>query len=138
MNDFADGVDTEDQLEEGGAYGAKYSAGNLTIGYGKSFQAPELLSSSATGSSVEYYENTGYSIGYAVNDELSVSYTRETSEANQSTSSNTTYDIEMDSVQFAYSLGGATLSLARADYENVGYSQNEDATETIVAMTFAF
>ena len=138
VNDFADGVDTEDQLEEGGAYGAKYSAGNLTIGYGKSFQAPELLSSSATGSSVEYYENTGYSIGYAVNDELSVSYTRETSEANQAHSSNTTYDIEMDSVQFAYSLGGATLSVARADYENVGYAQNADATETIVAMTFAF
>ena len=81
---------------------------------------------------------TGFSIGYAVNDELSVSYTRETSEANQAHSSNTTYDIEMDSVQFAYSLGGATLSVARADYENVGYAQNEDATETIVAMTFAF
>ena len=138
MNDYADGVATEDQLEEGGAYGAKYSAGNLTVGYGKSFQAPELLSSSATGASVEYYENTGYSLAYAVNDELSVSYTRETSEANQAHSSNTTYDIEMDSVQFAYSLGGATLSVARADYENVGYAQNADATETIVAMTFAF
>ena len=138
VNDYADGVATEDQLEEGGAYAANYSAGNLSIGYGKSFQAPELLSSSATGSSVEYYENDMISIGYAVNDELSVSYTRETSEANQAHSSNTTYDIEMDSVQFAYSLGGATLSVARADYENVGYAQNADATETIVAMTFAF
>ena len=108
VNDYADGVATEDQLEEGGSYGAKY------------------------------YENTGYSLAYAVNDDLSVSYTRETSEANQAHSSNTTYDIEMDSVQFAYSLGGATLSVARADYENVGYKQNHDATETIVAMTFAF
>jgi outer membrane protein OmpU len=138
VNDYADGVATEDQLEEGGAYGAKYSAGNLTIGYGKSFQAPELLSSSATGTSVEYYENDLVSIGYAINDELSVSYTRETSEASQAHSSNTTYDIEMDSIQFAYSLGGATLSVARADYENLSYTQNEDATETIVAMTFAF
>jgi len=138
VNDYNDGVETEDQTEEGGAYGVKYSAGNLTIGYGKSFQAPELLSSSATGTSVEYYENTGYSIGYAVNDELSVSYTREESEANQAHSSNTNYDIEMDSIQFAYSLGGATLSVARADYENLSYTQNEDATETIVAMTFAF
>jgi len=138
VNDFDDGLETEDQFEEGGAYGIKYSAGNITLGYGKSYQAPEMLEANRAGTAVEYYENDGFSIGYAVNDELSVSYTRETSEASQSTSSNTTYDIEMDSVQFAYSLGGATLSLARADYENVGYAQNADATETIVAMTFAF
>ena len=44
----------------------------------------------------------------------------------------------MDSIQFAYSLGGATLSVARADYENVGYAQDSDAEETIIAMSFAF
>ena len=67
-----------------------------------------------------------------------MSYTEETAEKNMQTSSTTTYDIEMQSVQVAYSLGGGTLSLARADYENVSYVANEDATETIVAMTFAF
>jgi outer membrane protein OmpU len=139
VNDFADGSATEQQLEEGGAYAAKYSAGNVTLGYGKSFQAPEIGSAVGAGTStIEYYENTGYSLGYAINDELSVSYTRETSERNMAHSSTAQYDIEMDSVQFAYSLGGATLSVARADYENVGYVQNEDVTETILAMTFAF
>ena len=78
------------------------------------------------------------SLAYAVNDDLSVSYTNETGERSFQTSSTTTYDIEMDSIQIAYSLGGATLSVARADYENLSYTQNEDATETIVAMTFAF
>ena len=29
----------------------------------------------------------------------------------------------MDSIQVAYTLGGATLSLARADVENVSYVQ---------------
>lgn len=138
VNDYGDGIITEDQHEEGGSYAAKYAMGNVTIGYGKSFQAPELLSNTATGTSVEYYENTGMSLGYAINDEVSVSYTRETSEANQAHSTNTTYDIEMDSVQVAYSLGGATLSLARADVENVSYAQNSDITETIIAMSFAF
>ena len=139
VNDHADGVATEQQLEEGGSYAAKYAAGNLTVGYGKSFQAPEIGTAVGAGSGViEYYENTGISLGYAVNDELSVSYTRETSEKNMAHSSTTTYDIEMDSIQFAYSLGGATLSVARADYENANYTQDEDATETIVAMTFAF
>ena len=138
VNDYGDGIDTEDQLEQGGSYAAKYAMGNVTIGYGKSYQAPELLEATATGASVEYYENTGMSLGYAINDEVSVSYTRETSEANQAHSTNTTYDVEMDSVQVAYSLGGATLSLARADVENVSYKQNSDITETIIAMSFAF
>ena len=139
-NDYDDGIDTEDQLEEGGSYAAKYSTGNVTIGYGKSFKAPEILegvrASGAT--TVEYYENTGFSLGYAVNDELTVSYTSETGERNFQTSNTTTYDIETDSIQVAYSLGGATLSLARTDYDNVNYKNNEEATETIIAMTFAF
>jgi hypothetical protein len=139
VNDYDDDLTTEQQLEEGGSYAAKYSVGNLTVGYGKSFQAPEITSAVTTGATdIEYYENTGTSIGYAVNDNLSISYTRETAEKNMAHSATTTYDIEMDSIQFAYSLGGATLSVARADYENANYTQDEDATETIVAMTFAF
>ena len=44
----------------------------------------------------------------------------------------------MDSIQVAYSLGGATLSLARADYDNMAYVDGDDASETIVAINFAF
>ena len=141
VNDYDDAVTVEQQLEEGGSYAAKYSAGNITIGYGKSFQAPEIsaaVGAGNTSSDVEYYENTGMSLGYAINDEISVSYTRETSERNLAHSATTQYDIEMDSVQVAYSLGGATLSLARADVENASYTQNSDLTETIIAMSFAF
>ena len=139
VNDYDDGVTTEQQLEEGGAYALKYAAGNFTVGYGKSFQAPELTTAIAGGTTdVEYYENTGMSVAFAVNDDLSVSFTREESEANYAHSATASNDVEMDSIQVAYSLGGATLSLARADYENVSYVANEDATETIVAMTFAF
>ena len=138
INDYDEGLTNENQLEEGGAYAAKYSSGNITVGYGKSFKAPEGTSIANGGTTAEYYENTGMSIGYAVNDALSVSYTREESEVNYLTSTTTAYDIEMDSIQFAYSLGGATLSVARADYENVGYAQDTDAEETIIAMSFAF
>ena len=139
VNDYDDNTDDfGDQGEEGGAYGIKYSAGNLTVGYGKSFKAPASTVITSGATTVEYYENTGYSIGYAVNDGLSVSYTSETGEANYQTSSTTNYDIEMDSVQVAYSLGGATLSIARTDYENIGYADGVDATDTIIAMTFAF
>jgi outer membrane protein OmpU len=138
-NDYDNGTgDSDDQSEEGGAYGAKFAYGNLTVGYGKSFKAPESTRITAGGTDVEYYENTGISVGYAVNDDLSVSYTTETGEANYQTSTTTNYDIEMDSIQIAYSLGGATLSIARTDYENIGYANGADATDTIIAMTFAF
>ena len=110
----------------------------MTVGYGKSFKAPESTVITAGATTVEYYENTGMSLAYAVNDDLSVSYTNETGERSFQTSSTTTYDIEMDSIQIAYSLGGATLSVARTDYENIGYVNNADATDTIIALTFAF
>ena len=44
----------------------------------------------------------------------------------------------MNSIQAAYSLGGATLSIARADYDNIGYVNGTDASDTIVAINFAF
>ena len=140
FNAYADGVATNDQSEEGGAYAATYAFGNATVGYGKSYKAPAILEAARAlgATTVEYYENTGMSIGYAVNDDLSVSYTQETSEPNYMTSSTVAYDVEMDSIQLAYSLGGATLSIARADVENVGYVNNTDLTETIIAMSFAF
>ena len=135
VNNYADGT-AHDQEEEGGAYGVKYSAGNLTVGYGKSFLAPEV--SAIDSAAVEYYENTGISVGYAVNDDLTLSYTDETGERNYLTSTTTVYDIEVQSIQAAYSLGGATLSVARTDYENIGYADGVDATETIIALSFAF
>jgi outer membrane protein OmpU len=141
VKDYDDGITTEEQLEEGGAWAATYAAGAVTVGYGKSFKAPERTTAIVSGDGaelVEYYENTGMSIGYAVNDDLSVSFTREESEANYFTSATVGNDVEMDSIQIAYSLGGATLSIARADYENASYVKDRDVTETIIAVAFAF
>ena len=136
VNDYDDGLTTENQLEEGGAYGIIYAVGNFTAGYGKSYKAPE--STDLTTTTVEYYENRGISLAFAVNDALSVSYTDETSESNAQHSPTVTYDVDLKSVQAAYSLGGATLSLARSNFDNVNYVNGDDQTETIIAMSFAF
>jgi len=138
IEDFDDGITTEQQTEDGGAWGATYAMGNFTLGYGKSYKSPESTTAITTGTVVEYYENTGVSLGFAVNDALSVSYTTEESTAHQRTGTNTTYDIDMNSIQAAYSLGGATLSLARADYDNIGYANGIDASDTIIAINFEF
>ena len=139
IEDYDDGLTNETQLDEGGAYGIEYAIANVTLGYGKSYRAPTTTAAVTAGAStVEFYENTGMSVGFAVNDELSVSYTTETGERNFQTSTTATYDIDMNSIQAAYSLGGATLSLARADYDNIGYANGVDASDTIIALAFAF
>ena len=137
-NDYDDGLTNETQLEEGGAYAAKYSMGNITVGYGKSFKAPQATAIDAGATTAEYYENTGVSVAYAMNDELTISYTQEDNEVSYQTSSTTAYDVDVTSIQAAYTVGGATLSLARTDYENIGYVQDDDATETLIAVAFAF
>ena len=137
-NDYGNGTnDSSQQAEEGGAWALKYAYGNLTVGYGESYKAVESNNATTT-NEVEAYINDGVSIGYAVNDDLSVSYTSETSQNDYRLNTQTEYDIEMDSIQVAYSLGGATLSVARTDYENIGYANGVDATETIIALSFAF
>ena len=137
-NDYGNGTDdSSQQAEEGGAWSLKYAYGNLTLGYGESYKAVESNNATTT-NEVEAYINDGISIAYAVNDDLSVSYTSETSQNDYRLATQTEYDIEMDSIQVAYSLGGATLSVARTDYENIGYANGVDATETIIALTFAF
>ena len=139
IEDHDDGLTNETQIEEGGAYGIEYAIGSVTLGYGKSYKAPTTTAAVTAGATtVEYYENTGMSIGFAVNDELSVSYTTEDSVPNYQTSSTTSYDVGMNSIQAAYSLGGATLSIARADYDNIGYADGVDASDTIIALAFAF
>jgi len=139
IEDYDDGIAVEQQLEEGGAYGIVYALGNFTVGYGKSYKAPEIATAIAAGTTnAEYYENTGISVGFAVNDELSVSYTTEESELQYAHSAQASYDVEMNSIQAAYSLGGATLSIARADYDNIGYVDGVDASDTIIAINFAF
>ena len=145
ISEYGDGT-VHAQSEQGGAYYAKFATGPVTFGAGKSYKAPTinkggtggLASTAATGSIVEHYENTGISVGYALNDAVRISYTREKNEAHQLTSTNVNYDITQNSYQVAYNIGGATLSLVRHDTDNASYKNNNDRTETLVAIAMAF
>ena len=138
VNAYSDGG-ADAQTEQGGAYYAKYAAGPVTVGYGKSFSAPTIATFASGGATkVEYYENTGTSIGYAVNDALRVSYTREKGERHFATSSTAATDIKLTSYQVAYNIGGATLSLVRQDVNDAAYTANNDWTETLVGIAMAF
>ena len=77
------------------------------------------------------------SVAYNVNDNLSLSYEVEKSERELITNA-AEYDIEADAVQAAYTMGGMTLSVSHGKTNNVGYTQDNDSTQTLFAMAMAF
>jgi outer membrane protein OmpU len=130
------------QEPQSGSYMATYASGPFSVGYSKGFKAPIVgnLTAAAAVETVEYYDQTNMSIAYAATDDLSISYEKETSEANYVL--NTTADVEQKStsLQVAYTMGGMTIALAQADHENVGYSTatTADREQTLIAVTMAF
>jgi hypothetical protein len=130
------------QEPQSGSYMATYASGPFSVGYSKGFKAPIVgsLTAGAAVETVDYYDQTNMSIAYAATDDLSISYEKETSEANYVL--NTTADVEQKStsLQVAYTMGGMTIALAQADHENVGYSTatTADREQTLIAVTMAF
>ena len=131
------GAAKKDQAPESGAYFATYAMGNATIGYSKGLRANLVADSANTGA--DYYDQTNMSVSLAVNDDLSLSYEEERSEANQNVDS--TADVEQKStgIQAAYNMGGMTLALSFNSHDNIGYSSTAvDVDQMLLAVTLAF
>jgi hypothetical protein len=110
--------------------GVKYAVGSFTLGY----QVSEEDNGRAT--TTTGYDNTGYGIVFAINDDLSVSYNNYESEQ-QST---TNIEAEASSVQLAYSAGGLSVRIAEQSVDNKNYctaaANQRDATTISVALAF--
>jgi len=126
------------QEQESGAIGAKYALGNFSVGYTKGYHAPSSPKSAASGTvaTINSYVNDAYSIGMKINDNFSVSYGKEKSEANYTTDTTADRTVEIDSVQAAYTMGGLTTSLALKNADNVSYSTGASAVDTKEATIF--
>ena len=130
---------TDEQAHESGAVSIAYDINQFSVGVGRAYVAPTLADGTALGASTaESYENTNISIGYLVNDNLSLSVSNEKSEPTYMTSTTVAYEQKARSVQAAYTMGGMTLSLARTNYDHVSYVQNADVTENLFAVSMAF
>ena len=85
------------------------------------------------------YDNTGYGIVFAVNDDLSISYNSYKSDQLLTTTS-TSLSAEADSIQVAYSAGGLSIRLAEQSVDNKNYTtaaaNQRDATTLSVALAF--
>jgi len=115
--------------EEQTAY-ATYAMGGLTVGYQWS---EEDLGQSAN---EQQYENDGYGITFAINDDLSIGYNHYESE--QTSTTNVT--AEATSYQIAYSMGGASIRVAEGSADNMDYNTGAayDRDNTIISVALAF
>ena len=127
---------TTRQSPESGHWSAKYVAGAVSVGYGKGHVA-SAIGGSVAASTIEDYETTSIALGFAVNENLSISYSEEESTISY-TDTTADADLTIQSIQGAYTMGGLTIALAMDDIENTGYTVNKDEKETMLTFTFAF
>ena len=80
------------------------------------------------------HDNTYYSLTFNVNDDLSVSYGHVESDKEGSNTA------EADSLQAAYTYGGATFRIAEIDVTNQAYSTaaTADLDATVISLGLAF
>jgi len=129
MDQMQDNNDYDDDKEEQ-TWAINYAMGGFTVGYQWSEEDLGL----STGA--QSYENTGYGITFAVNDDLSIGYNNYESEQDNSTD----VTAEASSFQIAYSMGGASIRLATASIDNASYQTtamyDKDATTLSISLAF--
>jgi len=108
-------------------YGATYAIGGATVGY----QSSEEDNVGASGT---YYENEAYGISYSINDDLSISYGSHESKSNSSG----TATLKAESLQLAYSVGGASIKIAESSVDNQNYVSGTNREGRTIALTLAF
>ena len=167
------GTATKYKYETGGAYG-KYSVGAFSFGIGRHFIVPNLAANTTDGASAvttalvsttsnsavyssdgngsttinvatKYFQNDAYSIGFAVNENLSVSYDRlkSTAEARDvvltsAADTDISRDLTISTIQAAYNIGGAVVALSQKDIEGINYAQGANAKEFAISLKMAF
>ena len=141
---------TDHSQYEAGAVTVKYAYGPVTVGYGRNAITPHVAAADADAYVANLVDNRDISIGYAVNENLTVSYEQSSSEVKikkrdaVNLVTKKTLKQDVDTIQAAYTMGGMTLALSQANVDGDGYTGNEvgtsrkDVKETIFAVTMAF
>ena len=116
-------------------WGATYAVGSVTVGYQES---RDNLQRNAVGATNSFYENQAYGISFNVNDDLSLSYGMHKSENNLN--SGASVELEAESLQIAYSMGGMSVKFAESSVDNASYTSGTSADwdGRTIALTLAF
>tara|TARA_B110000967_G_scaffold89612_1_gene92190 strand:+ start:11476 stop:12480 length:1005 start_codon:yes stop_codon:yes gene_type:complete len=135
----ADGGSTSaspSQVAQSVAAFGTYAIGSVTLGYSYGHNQPAITTQATT--SAESYEQQNGSIGFAVNDNLSVSFEQEVSEVSYIASTTAKVKQKSSAIQAAYTMGGMTMAVSQGAYDNVGYVDSKNASQTLFAVTMAF
>ena len=139
-NETGVAVSTEEGISAN--LGAKFTMGQVSIGYTEGGYQPAVASGATT-----TYENKFMGIQFDVNDALSLSYNvDESTKSVRATtitagaSGTTTTDTEMEqkSIQVAYTTGGATIGLAQAEVDNSDYTAGKEENQSVVSLAISF
>jgi len=114
--------------------GATYAVGSVTLGY----QYSRDNQQSAAASTTSYYENNAFGVSFNINDNLSLSYGNHSSD--RATTAASTVELEAESLQLAYTMGGMSVKIAESSVDNGSYTSGtgSDRDGTTVALTLAF
>ena len=123
--------------EFNGSWYAKYSMGQVSVGYSESYYDSGISATAVTaattakaiGTSAGTWENSQMSIAFNVNDNLSISYTEseDTYDAQSNVANGTEVaDVtqETEALQAAYSMGGMTIKAFQMEASNPGWDSN--------------
>jgi hypothetical protein len=140
VESYENAANMDDAYE--GVVALTYALGPVDVGY--------MVSGLYTGSDEDanqynVYKNAGFGIAFNVNDDLSVSYgeykTRKAGLANSGSvvqGEEATRLVEVSSIQAAYTMGGATFSIADVNVDNAGFTKGNDQVGTMISLGLAF
>ncbi len=130
-------ADANSDHQEGVA-GAIFTIGPVKLG---AQATAEFLGNEQTAADVFGYRNVGYGVSFNINDNLSISYGEmESKKGWVSQTGNPSVKMTIDSIQAAYTMGGATIKIAETNCKNCGYATGSanDKEGTTVALSLAF
>lgn len=142
--DFSSAKNVVSHKQEGGSLGATFAYGPVTLGAVKtvSQNAFDATQDTLAAADIESAITHKAAIGFAVNDDLSISYSRYKSQQKLLDSlvdqRNANEALMGESYQAAYSVGGMTLGISRDLVENADYTINKDEKETLASIKIAF
>ena len=147
LNLFVGGSTIERQTSANDLYegvaGVTYDIGPLSIGAQVSGDYTGVDDSQHDDGDNTYnlYKNFAYGVAFNVNDDFSISYGRWTARKAGVTSSQATqitHEIEVSSIQAAYTMGGASFRIADTDVDNAYWTENDNRHATVVSLGLAF
>jgi len=116
------------------AAGFTYAVGSVTIGYQ---ETRDNLQQTANGAA-SGYDNMAYGLSFNVNDDLSLSYGYH--ESTKRIFGGTDIETSAQSIQAAYTMGGASIKFAETSVDNASYSTVavKDVDGHTIALSLAF